>query len=274
MMDSAISDAQQVNTMVSQDTPTSDTMVKEISTLQIITAPSLDANAGEKNANPTDTGTNAPKIYGEKFCDVKVMDGKVVVENYVVNGEKINSVADLKFKNFDMKNLQIIYMKDKNIVFLQGDHGICKIKFSVDGSAVTNGLQIPSLVSPKFVKSNDNSVIAFTSEKTLFVANVGDWPPQQFAHDGSEFFTHQGAVYDDPAKGIFIATTPTTLFVKVAEKINVINYDLQFGEGPPFVDPKITSEKGMLVIKDPSMPDQYMLYDPINLTIGLYGIKP
>jgi hypothetical protein len=239
--------------------------------------PASGMDGNDPKLNDTKTKTNAPVNYGEKFCDVKVMDGKVVVENYFVNGEKNNyEVNNLLLKSEEMKNLQIIYIRESDMIYLRGDHGLYYVKFFVDG-AIKNvevaGLGFPTLISSKFVKGNDNSLIVFTTEKTIAIVKVGEWPPQTFAHDGSEFFTHKGAVYEDLAKGIIVATTPTTLFVKVKDKIQVINYNLQFGEGPALEKPIIDLEGVHIRIRDLTMSGDgttfKIIIDPATMKMGI-----
>lgn len=225
------------------------------------------------------TATNAPKIYGEKFCDVRIADGKIIVENYVANGNKFEdelALSNLKIKY--MKNLQIVYIKDKNIVYLRGDYGIYSVTFDVKGDKchiVGEGYAIPRLVSSTFVKSSDNSTIVFTEEKSMIIFKVGEWPPALFNHDGSEFFTHEGAVYEDAAKKINVASTPTTLFVKSGEQIFIIKYDDRLGPGPalenPILDKYLYEGRETVRIRDPSMPGQYMVLDPKNGTLGLFN---
>ena len=224
-----------------------------------VTGTGSDPNLSEKNPTYTKAPTNAPKIYGEKFCDVKLANDKVVLDNVHING-KIASFGELniEIKLKDMSNLQIIYMKNVNAVVLRGDHGLCTLKISEENGRIYvegGGYYIPELVGSIFVKSSDDKILSFPSEKSLFVFENGAWPPVTHAHDGSEFFTHKGAVYEDAVKGILVASTPTTALFS----INGIQYPWTFKEltgkeqFPPLEEVFLSSEKGWIRIDSKTM---------------------
>jgi hypothetical protein len=100
------------------------------------------------------------------------------------------------------------------------------------------------------------------------------WGRGLCASDASKIFAHEGSVFVTDS-GTVVALTPTTLLAIHSEKngkrIEIV-FDQRFGKGPAFTRPTIRKNtENDVCIYDETMPNQYMIYDLKNNTLGLFN---
>jgi hypothetical protein len=175
---------------------------------------------------------NAPIIFGEKFCDVRFSGKMIFFENNRILGTNLS--AEMKVHNKRMENFQkeaiIVYLKKKNTIFLH--NGLLLLQFvcekdptSPEGMTLRQVSEIESInnsFDSNVVISDNEDIVIFTIGNRSLICDIDNEKNDEI--DGI-IFTHNEAIYNDAAAGIFVATTPTCLFVKTEEKTIEISYD-------------------------------------------------
>ena len=213
---------------------------------------------------PTDTGGTAMTEIGEKFCDVEVKDGTISVFDYVFNGQKYGGeIRSDRLKPEEMQGARIFYFKDQKSFYVITDYKIVFFKLAVQNGTLRAGIFYSAVmdnkINPESIVSKDNSFLLLSTKNQLLSLVVGGLPTdtadpiQGFSFDGSRFFTHEDAIYEDPTNGIFVATTPTTLFVHTPKGINLWEYSEMVEGMQPISHPKIDIESGWIRIRDPTI---------------------
>jgi len=258
----------------------SDKYVKPDGVPDTLPGRAMDARAKKNPKVGPGPNPNAPIIIGEKFCDVSFEGENVIFENVSIADKDIKVSVGLHDEtngNFQ-KGVTIVFVKQTNSILIHNGKLLAHYRFIKDPNKY-GGLDLEQVViaevkglpfSKSPIVSKDGSLVIFAQDDGAIIYLTEKSGKESVYGLEGKLFTHPGAVYEDVEKGIFVASTPTALFVKTGEKIIIINYNIQFGEGPAFTNPTLDKYKDKIRIRDPTMPDQYMRLDPLKMTIGLF----
>jgi len=216
------------------------------------------------DARPKTTEKPAPvvnklgqTIIGEPFCDVRFEGDKIIFKNFAFTNEitemskEVHNETQGSFK----KQATIVYLKERHTILVHC--GYCLVHLRIEKDLSTGKWKDPyvstfeadSLIANVIVPK-DGSFAMFQVGNSMLVYQTGKDRP--FSIDG-RIFTHAGAIYEDAARGVFIATTPTELFVKTRENTITYNYierGLRELQMPYFIEGK---ERNVIEMRDANL---------------------
>ena len=245
---------------------------------------SVDARAKANETPAPVVNKLGQTIIGEPFCDVRFEGEKVIFEN-LAGADKRLQITDILHNEIGgdfNKDATIVFVKQTNSVFVHNGKLLAHYRLIKDPNAL-GGIKIePQLVtennglplSKTPIISKDGKLVIFSQDDGCVAYETGKRGKEAGHTFNGRLFTHSGAIYEDVEKGIFVATTPTELFVKNVDKILIADYTLQFGEGPSLEKPIIDKEGQYIRIRDPTMKGNgtqfKIMYDLKTDEIGLY----
>gem|GEM_PF-6314231 len=222
-------------------------------------------------------------IIGEPFCDVRFEGEKVIFENIKLANQNIMMTDEVhsEVRGDFQKDATIVFVKQNKSVFVHNGLMLAQYRFTKDSNEVGD-VRLDRIsvtesrgnnhIEKTAIIAKDGSLVIFPCEQaTLIYETAKD---KKNIHELSgRIFTHPGAIYEDIENGIFVATTPTELFVKINEKVFLIVYNTRWGDGPALVKPIITRlDNNDIELTDSTMPEQRILIDSKTGANGLFDI--